>query len=351
MAAVRPGGDLGPLGFILPTLPQGKTPFGGGNTSGTTTLGGTVGAPIGRLAAAAEAGGAGALWVCDHLYWPGPVLECLTTVAAAATATTRVPVGPCVLQLPLRQASAVAKAATTLQLLSAGRLVLGVGVGSHPGEYQAAGVDYHRRGHLADQGLEQIRRAWGSQGRDAQPVPSRYRQLPGSPPVPVWVGGASDGALRRAARYGDGWIPMFLDPDAYGRRLDQLKELLVAQGRPADDLVPAVVAFIRTGESAPAHQAGTRWLADLYGLPPKAFARHLVAGPAEWCAERLEAWRAAGARHVAVMVADDDQQALEHFGAVLDVAGLEGPSGSDSAGGAGNDATTARPAHEMVGAG
>lgn len=343
MQAVRPGGYLGPLGLILPSLPQGKTPPKIGNTDGATLASGAPSAGgadsfdatdssssvhsaanLSRLSARAEAIGAGALWACDHLYWAGPITECLTAVTVAATATRRVPIGSCVLQLPLRSAAVVAKQATALQLVSGGRFVLGIGVGSHEAEYREAGIDFAGRGRTADRELQELRRIWRGTPRENA---SRYRQLPASPPVPVWVGGASRAALDRAAKYGDGWIPMFLDPEAYRARLATLHDLLARQGREPDSLVPAAVVFVRTiegqssagsekpSDEARPHEDGGRWLASLYQLPAKAFHRHLIAGPAEQCAAELLRYLKAGAEHVAVMVADDD--ALPHFAAVV----------------------------------
>src|SRR5579863_4735351 len=147
------------LGLILPATLQEELPGASGITSGSTP--GTA-QNVTELCRRAEATGADSLWAVDHLYWPHPINECLTTLAIAAAATWRPTLGTCVLQLPLRQPAAVAKQATALQELSGGRFVLGLGVGSHPVEYGRAGVDYHRRGHLMDEGIEAMRRAWAS---------------------------------------------------------------------------------------------------------------------------------------------------------------------------------------------
>ncbi|HEY6471848.1 MAG TPA: LLM class flavin-dependent oxidoreductase, partial [Acidimicrobiales bacterium] len=148
-----------------------------------------------------EAAGADSLWAVDHLYWPHPIAEPFTTLAVAAATTTAPVLGTCVLQLPLRRPSAVAKQATALQLLSGGRFVLGVGVGIHEGEYQRAGVDFHRRGRLMDEGVAEMRESW------APSDVSDYVMEPSSPPVPIWFGGSSAAARRRAAPSGDGGIP------------------------------------------------------------------------------------------------------------------------------------------------
>ncbi len=235
------------------------------------------------------------------------MLECLTTLAVAATATRTATVGTCILQLPLRQPAVVAKQATALQLLSGGRFVLGVGAGSHSGEYQMAGADFTTRGRQLDRGLAELRRAWASAGDPDLP----YRQEPAAPPVPVWVGGSSDAARRRAARFADGWVPLFLGPDELRTALDRLRQDTVAAGRPPEAVTPAVVAMVAVGPGRQVHDRGTRWLSSLYGIPPKAFDRHLVAGPAEHCAEQLHRFFDAGADHVVVMVAD--YRAVDHF--------------------------------------
>ena len=255
----------------------------------------------------AEATGADALWAVDHLAWPGPMLECLSTLAVAAAVTTRPTIGSCVLQLPLRNPVAVAKQATTIQLISDGRFILGLGVGSHPGEYEEVGVTYEQRGRLLDQGLDELQRAWTSADRNL----SVYQQLPTSPPVPIWMGGSSPAARQRAARCGQGWVPLFLAPAEYGEALDHLRAETVAAGRAVDAVQAAVVIFLHVGEGEAHLQRGTHWLSSLYRIPAKAFERHIVTGSAESCADQVRRYLEAGAEHVVAMVADDD--AISHF--------------------------------------
>jgi alkanesulfonate monooxygenase SsuD/methylene tetrahydromethanopterin reductase-like flavin-dependent oxidoreductase (luciferase family) len=284
---------------------QEELPVGGGTTLGNTQ--GTAGA-LSDLCRRAEATGADSLWAVDHLYWPHPISECLTTLTIAAAATRRPTLGSCVLQLPLRRPSVVAKAATDLQLLSGGRFTLGLGVGSHAEEYARAGVDFHQRGRLMDQGIAELKRAWATAGDPS----ARYDQQPTSPTVPLWIGGASPAARRRAAAVGDGWVPLFLTAEDYRPALAALRRETEEAGRPADAVEPAAVVFVRVGLEGDAHQRGAQWLSELYGVPPKAFERHLVAGPSEECATALSRYVEAGARHVVVMMAGP--QAVEQFG-------------------------------------
>jgi alkanesulfonate monooxygenase SsuD/methylene tetrahydromethanopterin reductase-like flavin-dependent oxidoreductase (luciferase family) len=223
--------------------------------------------------------------------------------------------------------------------------VLGVGAGSHRGEYEAAGVDFDERGQLLDAGIDAIRAAWttGAAGFDGAP----YRQLPVAPTIPVWVGGSSGAAIRRAATTGDGWIPLFVDHDELAEGYRQLGIEAERVGRDPATVTPAVVVFVHVGPSDQAAERGCRWLSSLYGIPPKAFARHLIAGPAEQCAAHIERYFAAGARHVAVMVADD--RAAEHFAALSAALALGQPAKAPAAqpAGAGPNGPEARPRHEL----
>ncbi len=289
---------LGPIGLILPTFAQDITPswaappFAGAQSRSGLSPDEEEPAsdPLETLVALcreSEDLGAGALWACDHLFWHGPCLECLTTLTVAATATERARLGTCVMQLPLRQAAVVAKQAATLQTLTAGRLILGVGAGSHAGEYEQAGVDYHTRGRRLDEGIARaapvlVHRAGESRRvTPRQPASERYRQLPEPLPVPVWVGGSSEAALRRAARLGDGWMPLFVKPAEYRDALDRLAKEVDRAEREAGSVTPVMVLFVSVDDDpATARQRGTAWMSSFYGIPAKAFERHLVSGTA-----------------------------------------------------------------------
>lgn len=301
--------------------PAGAHPGGHGADAGPVPAagGGRALAALADCCRAAESAGASALWAVDHLFWPRPMLECLTSLTVAATATTGCHVGSCVVQVPLRSPAALAKAAQTLQWLSGGRFVLGVGSGSHPGEYAAAGVDYAARGALLDDGLARLRRCWDSADI---PVAGGYRQQPAGAPIPVWVGGSSVRARRRAAAAGDGWIPLFVDPDRYRRGVAALRHETEAAGRDPASVAAAVVLPVHVGPRPSAAERGCAWLSALYGIPAKAFGRHLVAGPAGACADAVARYLDAGASHVALMVADDDP--LSHFGALVAALGERG---------------------------
>jgi alkanesulfonate monooxygenase SsuD/methylene tetrahydromethanopterin reductase-like flavin-dependent oxidoreductase (luciferase family) len=311
----RPPTPPGPIGLILPTFVQNTVP------PWASVSGEDVGDPIAHLAgicSQAEQLGADVLWACDHLFWHGPSLEPLLALTIAATSTRTAALGTCVVQLPLRRPSAVAKQSTTLQALSQGRFILGVGVGSHRGEYEQADIDYHTRGRQLDAGIAELRRSWQTgtgvtAGDISAKGPDRYRQLPGPSPIPVWVGGSSEAALRRAASLADGWMPLFLTADQYADALERLTKELDRANRPVDAVTRSMVLFVSIDDDREkARRRGTEWMSSLYGLPAHAFERHLVGGTTEEVAETVGTYRRAGAEHVAIYITADEP--LEQFG-------------------------------------
>lgn len=274
------------LGLIVPTFPQ-----GGGQPPTASALAGAC--------RRAERAGAGALWACDHLFWHTPSVECLASVAVAATATQSATVGTCVLQLPLRRTAALAKQSASLYHLSGGRLVLGLGIGNHRGEYDAAGVSFRDRGRQLDEGILELRSAWTNQRG------GRFLLLPPAEGIPIWVGGSSESALRRAARLADGWIPLFVPPEEYSASMERLDKEAERFGRDPLEVTRGIVVFVSLG-GPDAARRGVTWMSSLYSIPPEAFGRHLVTGQARSVASSLVRFEEAGAEHVAVFITDDD---------------------------------------------
>lgn len=302
----RPGGQLG---LILPTLPQGRDPSW----------------DVGRIAGEAEAAGADSLWACDHLAWHSPVMEVFTALTLAAAATKRCRVGTSVLQLPLRPAPLVAKVASSLQLASGGRLVLGIGVGLHEGEFDALEAEFGSRGKRCDEALVALRTLWreGAIPSGDPDRPTRYRQEPVPGDIPVWIGGSGVLARRRAARLGDGWMPLFVPPAEVRDHVGRLREELASTGREPDDVEVSIVVFVACGTGrGPAHrdqavqERGLGWMSTLYGLPATKFARHLVSGSPARCAETISDYREVGVEHVILFVTDDEP--VEQFAAIAD---------------------------------
>lgn len=140
-------------------------------------------------------------------------LDPFTALAFIAAESSRLQLQTNILVLPYRNPFVTAKAATTLQVLSGNRLILGIGAGYQKAEFEALGVDFHKRGRLTDEALETMRAVWkggsivkkgmgfDAKGNEPRPTPS--------PQPRIWIGGSSEKALLRAVKYGDGWCPFF----------------------------------------------------------------------------------------------------------------------------------------------
>ncbi|MEJ1979087.1 MAG: LLM class flavin-dependent oxidoreductase [Acetobacteraceae bacterium] len=159
-----------------------------------------------------EAGGVDSLWQTDRLISRTPILECMAAMAAVAGRTRRLKLGMNVVSVALRDPVLVAKQCATIDVLSGGRLLPGFGVGSPLApEWAALDLDTHTRGSRTDEGLEIIRRLWREERVSFQGAHHRLSGASISPkPVqaelPMWIGGASEAAIRRTARVGTGWM-------------------------------------------------------------------------------------------------------------------------------------------------
>ncbi len=195
----------------------------------------------------AENAGLADVWVQDHLAIPpddaegsgGRYLDPLSALAWLAGKTERIGLGTGVLNLPYRAPLPTAKAIATVQELSGGRLRLGVGVGWMEAEFRALGVPRAERGQRSDIALEFLHRAFASDVVAANGQDFLFLPRPVRPPI--YVGGSGEHALRRAARYGDGWFPMSSDPLQLRSARLRLRELAAEAGRPE----PEIVAFCR----------------------------------------------------------------------------------------------------------
>lgn len=203
---------------------------------------------VADLARAAEAARWEALLVWDHLAfcWGPPSGDPWTLITAAALATERILVGTDVSVIARERPLPFANRVATVDRLSGGRVVLGVGIGGAPEEYRKAGepVDLRERSALSDEVLEVVELLLvGERVRHAGPRvvvdDVTLAPLPIQPAVPVWIGGSSSGARRRAARH-DGWVPVTVDdegrpnltPADVRDALAQIRDLRIADGIP-----------------------------------------------------------------------------------------------------------------------
>ena len=216
------------------------------------------------LAVRAERLGFDSVWAHDHVFNVGhvreriggrPYYEPLTLLAYVAARTSRVRLGTSVLVLPYHNPIRLAKAAATLDVLSGGRLILGVGVGAIEQEMEAMGTPYKERGRFSDEAIAAMRALWTEAEPCFDGVWSRFAGMTFSPKpvqtpsIPVVIGGVSPAAIRRAARLGDGWQPLGLAPEALRAGIATLREEARAHGRDPSVIPVSLALNLGTGRA------------------------------------------------------------------------------------------------------
>jgi probable F420-dependent oxidoreductase len=262
-------------------------------------------AMVERLAREGEELGFASLWVSDHIVLPTrmaprypyraggippfapdhPLLEPLATLAYVAGLTRRALLGTSVLIIPYRNPVFTAKALATIDVLSGGRLILGAGIGWMEEEFAALGADYPHRGEVTDEYLALMRALWKGgettfEGRHyrVEGIWSVPRPVRGS--IPVWIGGNSPPALRRAARLGDGWHGIRLTPQEVRQARAALGDLLRRHGRSLNGFTLSMRTALEVTDRP---------------LPPT---RTPCTGTPEQVAEDVRAYREAGVDHL-----------------------------------------------------
>ncbi len=225
-----------------------------------------------RIARWAEALGFHSAWVSDHVImpervdssypyapdhrWPfaadHPWLDPLVALAVVGATAPHVQLGTSVLVLPLRHPVLFAKQVSTLDYLTGGRVLLGIGAGWMEEEFRLLGVPFEDRGRRAVEMVNLMRALWsgervGFRGRLWQIAEARMAPTPIRRQIPILWGGHSEHTLRRVARVGDGWHPLRLTVSEVKQGLARLRELSLKHGRDPD----ALLVVVRTGDAFP----------------------------------------------------------------------------------------------------
>jgi probable F420-dependent oxidoreductase len=261
---------------------------------------------LAEFARTAEAVGFDSVQVGDHIQWHAPILEATVVMATFAAVTTRVRIASDVVILPLRDPVLIAKTIASLDVLSGGRMIFGIGVGGdHPAEYSAMRVPLRERGSRANESLEIVRGLFANErfsyvGQHFTIEDVAIAPRPLQPAVPIWVGGTSDAALRRAARYGHGWISAFASERKFARLADTLRRFLAEERRSSEGFTWGSFLFVNFGaDAAQARAAGAEYISRVYHLPGASIIdRFGAAGPVDACAERVRALVDAGVDYV-----------------------------------------------------
>ena len=248
-------------------------------------------------------------WCGDHIAFTIPFLDPLVQIAQAAVVSRRLTFGTAVYLLPLRHPTPVAKQIATLDHLTDGRFVFGVGVGGEfPKEYEVCGVPIAERGARLGEAIGVLKGLWSGEkvshrGRffafeDVRMTPTPRQQ--GGPPI--WCGGRSDAALRRAARLADGWFSYAVTPEMFAKGLATIEASAQAAGRKLASWGTAHLLFARIGDDyEQALEQAAASLSTRYGMNMRpATQRYGAIGTPQQVAEKIRAFYAAGVRHVSL---------------------------------------------------
>ena len=269
-----------------------------------------------------DALGFDSIWSGDHVAFAGPILDPLMQLAQAAALSERLKIGTAVYLLPLRHPSPVAKQVATLDTISNGRVIFGVGVGGEfPLEFALCGVPVEERGARLSEGIRVLRKLWSGEAvaNDGRfyPFPEVAIQPPPAQPggPPIWCGGRADPALRRAGQLADGWMSYVVDPERYRRSLETIAAAAADAGRTLDRFGTSHLLFVRLDkdrESALAFAA--EFLSVRYAMDfSRAAERYCALGTAAEVAEAIRAFHTAGMRHLVVNTLAPESEKAAHL--------------------------------------
>ena len=279
-------------------------------------------APLLDLAGRAQTLGFDSIWVGDSVT-ARPRHDALTLLAAVGVHAPRVELGTAVLLPALRNPVLLAHQAATLDQISDGRFILGVGIASDVAnirsEFEACGVPWERRVGRMMEGLRLCRALWSGERvawegrwrvRDATLGPAPHRV--GGPPI--WVGGNGPAALERVGRHFDGWFPNGPDAAQFGRDLATIHDIARAAGRNPDAITAAAYLTLMMDEDRTRADARMdAFMQHYYGQPAAAMRarQQNYAGPAAGAAAWLAGFIRAGATHLVLRFAGEHERHLE----------------------------------------
>lgn len=188
------------------------------------------------------------IWVVDHIAIPpddaegsgGRYIDILTSLAWLAGITTKIKLGSGVLIVPYRSLLPSAKQIASIQELSGNRLLLGIGLGWMEAEFKALGVKRKDRGKITDEFLTFMNRAFNQDQMELNGQKFLFKPRPLKPPL--YIAGSKDYSIKRAVRYGDGWIPIAREPEDIKESLEEYKKLCASYNKPSDRI--SVVSWI-----------------------------------------------------------------------------------------------------------
>ena len=241
------------------------------------------------------------VWVWDHILLGVdphfPIIDALSLLTAVAARTEKIKLGTGILVLPLRNPLVLAKQLSSMDQISKGRLVLGMASGWYKREFDAVGIDFHKRGKIMDQNLEILQRLWTEDMvsgefpphnmRESVMFPKPYQK----PRPPILIGGYVDAVLKRAALRGDGWLTYFYTPEGFSEDWAKIRSFAEEGGKDPDTLQSTNQLPIIVGERDKVEADMLEWLNTEWDFASwsKSTPDSAIIGTVDECVEQLKA--------------------------------------------------------------
>ena len=248
----------------------------------------------------------------EHMMFHGPVGNTLITLSVAAGATSKIKLMSSVVLLPLYNPTVLAKLTSVLDVASGGRYHMGIGIGGEfPKEFEACGIPVKQRASRSNEALQVIKKLWTEQNVSFDGRYSKFSGVTISPhPIqkphpPIWVAGRKEPAMRRAALYGDGWIPYMYTPEMLHESIEKIMRFGKEAGRDMSNFRPGLFIFAAVyPDRDMARDQAAKALGGTYSQDfSKIAGRYTLYGNPEDCRKRLTEYVDAGARTVLVSFA------------------------------------------------
>jgi alkanesulfonate monooxygenase len=258
-----------------------------------------------NVAQKAEEWGLDSFWLSDHLLAPSPELDVVATLSLLASHTSRIKLGPSVFLLNLRHPLVAAKAFATLDYLSHGRMVMAVGTGANLADYAACGIPTEGRGRRLDEGIIVLRKVWTEpnasfRGKffafddvtiEPRPQPRAHND---SGTIDIWVGGRADAALKRTARFGDGYFASFQTPAEFARNMATIRDYAAQFGRRNARIESGLILLCRLAASRERAMEEMRPIVAAMSRGSDMFVQRTLYGSPDDIIERLQEYVTAG---------------------------------------------------------
>ncbi|MDG6999838.1 MAG: LLM class flavin-dependent oxidoreductase [Nitrososphaerota archaeon] len=278
-----------------------------------------------KMASLAESLGFSSVWVWDHLLLGSrkvfPVLDSLTTLAAIGARTGKIRLGTSVLIIALRNPVVLAKVASTIQMLSDGRLILGTAAGWYEREFRAAGVDFHHRGRIFEERFKLLRSLLNESDVNYSQEGLVFEHATIEPKhekkIPLLVGGYSDSVLNRAGRISDGWISYYYAPQDFRDSFAKVISSAENSNRDSSALRSVDVVPLAVADSFEAGDSVARAFTNQYMDLPKntrCTVESSVRGTIRECIEQIKKFEAAGVKDLVFIPANYDLSQVEIAG-------------------------------------